>query len=319
MPKGLKFVAAVMVAVASAAIGWFGVKWWQDTQDIAAPTVSPSPTTSDVAYVRLSFSVGDVVSQVSRLIPHPACGESWAADSAEVNGVKISASAQETHRDGVQSISITAGYSPAGSQPVPFLGAEGDFIVTRDGVIVSPDWGAEFVPQYYVAAAGAPTAAGSGVTLTGAALCDVADDLSAIWSSVDFETANPEDIEAAQAAADAFTAEHAQLPPGEYKIYAVAPVMLGEAAAIARALSDEGVNNVGTLSYSIGESPLADDPRIAQYCEDEKDPTGQVVARNCAVPNDVLTDVLTRDVPAAYVVDGAPALAVSEPVVIVID
>lgn len=319
MPKALKLAAALMVALASAAIGWFGVKWWQDAQTSAAPTSSPSPSTTEIAYVRLSFSLSDVSSQVSRLMPHPSCGEKWSADPVTVSGVRLNVNAAPDDHDGEQSISIAAGYSLEGTDPVPFLGAEGDFIVTRDGVIVSPEWGAEYVPQYYVAAEGAETPAGSGVTLTGPALCDVADELSDIWANVDFETASEADIAAAQAAADAFTAEHAQLPPGEYKIYAVAPIMLGEPAAIARALSEEGVNNIGTLSYSIGESPLGDDPRITPYCEDEKDSTGEVVARNCAVPNDVLTDVLTRDVPAAYVLDGAPALAVSEPAVIVID
>lgn len=306
MPKALKFAAAIMVAIASAAIGWFGVKWWQDTQVSAEPSATPSPTTSEIAYVRLSFSLADVTSEVSRLLPHPACGESWEADAVAVNGVALNVSAATDTRDGAEVITISSGYSPEGSDPIPFLGAESDYIVTRDGVVVSPDWGAEYVPQYFVAAQGAETPAGAGVALTGPALCDVADELAEIWANVDFETASAEDIAAAQAASDAFNAEHAQLPPGEYKIYAVAPVMLGESAAIARALSEEGVNNIGTLSYSIGETPLGEDPRIAPYCEDEKDSTGAV-------------DVLTRDVPSAYVLDGPAALAVSEPVVIVID
>ena len=52
--------------------------------------------------------------------------------------------------------------------------------------------------------------------------------------------------------------------------------------------------------------------------EDQLHRARMVVARNCDVPADVLQDVLARDVPAAYVVTAAPALAVSEPVTITV-
>ena len=321
MPKALKIVAALMVALASAAIGWFGVKWYQDSRPIAAPsnTASPSPTASDIEYVRLTFSVDAVTQEVEGLLPRPECGAEWSGESTAANGVTLQLTAGlETTGDG-DHITISSSFVPAGADPVAFLGAEGDYIVTRDGVVVSPDWGAEYVPQYYVVSQGTETAAGDGVTLTGPTLCDVADELAEIWANVDFATASDEDIAAAQAASDAFNEAHASLAPGEYKIYAVAPVMLGEPAAIARALSGEGITNIGTLSYSIGDSPLGDDERIADYCEDERDAAGNVVARNCNVPSEVLEEVLARDVPAAYVVDGAPALAVSEPITIVVE
>ena len=51
--------------------------------------------------------------------------------------------------------------------------------------------------------------------------------------------------------------------------------MLGEAAAIARALSEEGVNDIGTLTYSIGDSPLGQDPRLDTYCTDETNAAGR--------------------------------------------
>ena len=321
MPKALKIVAALMVALASAAIGWFGVKWYQDSRTVAGPssTASPSPTTSDISYVRLTFSVSNVTAEVEDLLPRPECGAEWSGEPSAANGVTLRLSAGLESFDDGDRITISSGFTPEGADPVAFLGAEGDYIVTRDGVVVSPDWGAEYVPQYYVVSQGTETAAGDGVTLTGPTLCDVADELAEIWANVDFATASDEDIAAAQAASDAFNAAHASLAPGEYKIYAVAPVMLGEPAAIARALSAEGVTNIGTLSYSIGDSPLGDDERIADYCEDEMDASGNVVARNCNVPSEVLEEVLARDVPAAYVVDGAPALAVSEPITIVVE
>ena len=320
MPKALKIAAAVMVALASAAIGWFGVKWYQDSKPAASPPVSasPSPTTTAVAYVHLTFNLTDLSAQVAGLIPHPQCGDTWSGEAADANGVKLAANADVTTLDGADHLSVASGYSTLSQEAVAFLGTEGDYIVTRDGVVVSPDWGAEYVPQYYVAIPGSVTPAGTGVSLTGPTLCDVADQLADIWAKVDFETATPEDIAAAQQATDAFNAAHASLPPGEYKIYAVAPIVLGEPAAIARALSEEGVNNVGTLSYSIGESPLGTDPRLDEYCVDEQDSTGATVSRNCDVPQEVLTEVLARDVPRAYVVEGAPLLAVSEPTVITV-
>jgi hypothetical protein len=321
VPKALKIAAALMVAVASATIGWFGVKWWQDTQNSAQPqpTSSPSPTTTDIAYVRLTFNLADVTSQVASLTPQPVCGDEWTHEPAAANGVTLVANADKAVVADADTITIVSGYAPVGADPIAFLGAEADYIVTRDGVVVSPEWGAEYVPQYFVASTGAVVPAGNGVTLTGPTLCDVADQLAEIWAEVDFETASEEEIAAAQAASDAFNAEHASLPPGEYKIYAVAPVMLGEAAAIARALNEEGVTDIGTLSYSIGDSPLGDDPRLAEYCRDEADSDGNVVARNCDVPSDVLEEVLARDVPRAYIVEGTPALAVSEPITITVE
>ena len=320
MPKALKIVAAVMVALASATIGWFGVKWYQDSKAAAptSPSASPTPTTTAVAYVHLTFNLDEVSSQVTDLIPHPQCGDKWSDDAAVANGVKISAEADVKSVSGADHLTITSGFTPAGQEPVAFLGAEGAYIVTRDGVVVSPDWSAEYVPQYFVAAGGSVTPAGDGVTVTGPTLCDVADQLGAIWADVDFATATPEDIAAAQAKTDAFNSDHAALPAGEYKIYAVAPVVLGEAAAIARALSEEGVNDIGTLSYSIGDSPLGRDARIEKYCTDETNAEGDVVTRNCDVPQEVLAEVLARDVPKEYVVEGPPALAVSEPVVITV-
>jgi len=320
VPKALKIVAALMVAVASATIGWFGVKWYQGSQPTAptSPSASPSPTTTAVAYVHLTFNLDKLSSQVDGLIPHPQCGDKWSAEPAAVNGVKLSADADVKSVDGADQLTISSGFGPVGQDPVAFLGTEGDYIVTRDGVVISPDWGAEYVPQYYVAVPGSVTPAGDGVTLTGPTLCDVADQLAAIWAGVDFTTATAADIAAAQAKTDTFNKEHASLPAGEYKIYAVAPIVLGEPAAIARALSEEGVNDIGTLAYSIGDSPLGHDPRLDQYCTDETNASGAVVTRNCNVPQDVLADVLARDVPEEYVVDGPPALAVSEPVVITV-
>ena len=101
-------------------------------------------------------------------------------------------------QNGVDELDISAGYKTTSNDPLAFLATEGNFIVTRNGVVVSPDWGAEYVPQYFVAQAGTITPTTDGATLTGSSLCDVADQLSAIWDNIDFATATPEDIAAAQ-------------------------------------------------------------------------------------------------------------------------
>ncbi|MCR6711909.1 MAG: hypothetical protein NVV57_04070 [Demequina sp.] len=320
MPRALKIAAALMVALASAAIGWFGVKWWQDAHVTAepSPSASSTPTATSIAYVHLTFDNSKVVAAASAVMQHPACGDTWSGDATAANGVVLTAEATLDDEDGVDTLSITSNYTPEGQDPVAFVGAEGYYIVTRDGVVISPDWGGEYVPQYFVAIPGSKTPAGEGVSLTGPTLCDVSGQLAEIWANVDFDTATPEDIQAAQDATDAFNAEHAELPSGEYKIYAVAPIIVGEPAAIARALNDEGVSNIGTLSYSIGDTPLADDPRLEPYCTDQVSGEGDVTIRVCDVPQDVLDEVLARDVPQEYVVDGAPALAISKPVTITI-
>lgn len=322
VPKSLKIVAALVVVCASAAIGWFGVKWWQGTQQTAAPPPpadSPAPTTTPIATVRLTFDLDAVNSAAGAVLMVPSCGDEWVGAPNDANGVELVASADiRDAEDGPGQELVLSSTFTADDGPLAFLANEGDYIVTRDGVVVSPDWGAEFVPMYVVAD-GTGTSSGTEVILTGATLCDVADGLSEIWAEVDFSTATPEEIAAAQAKADAFNAEHATLPPGEYRIYATAPIIVGESAAIARALSEEGVENVGTLAYSIGETPLAADERLTPYCTDVVDAAGEPIARDCDVPTDVLQEVLTRDVPQAYVVAGQPALAVSQPIVIEVD
>jgi len=322
VPKSLKIVAALVVVCASAAIGWFGVKWWQGSQQAVAPippSGSPSPTTTPIATVRLTFDLDEVNSAAGAVLVTPACGDEWAGAPTEANGVSLKATADiRDSEDGPWQEMVLSSAFEADGGPLAFLANEGDYIVTRNGVVVSPDWGAEFVPQYVVAD-GTGTSTGTEVILTGATLCDVADGLSEIWAEVDFSTATPEEIQAAQEKADAFNAEHASLPPGEYRIYATAPIIVGEAAAIARALSEEGVENVGTLAYSIGETPLANDDRLTPYCTDLVDSVGEPIGRDCDVPTDVLREVLTRDVPLAYVVTGQPGLAVSQPIVIQVD
>jgi len=318
VPRPLKFVAALLVACASAAVGWYGVKWWQAGQVISAPivTTTPSPSATPIATMRLTFDLAALTTAVDPLLTRPECGDAWDGSATAANGIAAVAGASMRSENGVDELDITAGYKTASNDPIAFLATEGNFIVTRNGVVVSPDWGAEYVPQYFVAQAGTITTTSDGATLTGSSLCDVADQLSAIWDSIDFTTATAEDIAAAQQLTNDFNAAHAALPPGEYKIYSWSPVVLGEPAAIARALTEEGVNDIGTLAYSIGSSPLADDPRLSPYCVDEMDDFGNAVARRCDVPAAVLQDVIARDVPASYVVEGPPAVALSAPTVI---
>lgn len=321
MPKPLKIVAALLVASASAAAGWYGVKWWQASQ-VAEPapmvTVSPSPTATPIPTVHLTFDLAALTAAVEPLMERPQCGDTWDGSATAANGITPVTDASLRSANGVDELEISAGYKTTSNDPLAFLATDGNFIVTRDGIVVSPDWGADYVPQYFVAQAGTITPTSGGATLTGSTLCDVGDQLSAIWQNIDFATATPEDIAAAQKLTDEFNAAHAALPPGEYKIYAWSPIVLGEPAAIARALMEEGVNDIGTLAYSIGNTPFAGDPRLSPFCEDQTDTDGTVVGRNCDVPANVLKEVIAQDVPQSYVVDGPPALAISAPTVVTI-
>jgi hypothetical protein len=319
--KPVKIVAAVVVACASAAVGWYGVKWWQAGQVVAAPatvTATPSPSTTPIATIHLTFDLEALTAAVQPLIEQPQCGDTFTGTATPANGITPVADASLRTVDGVDEIDINAGYKTASNDPLAFLATEGNYIVTRNGVVVSPDWGTDYIPQYFVAQAGTITPTSDGVMLTGSTLCDVADQLNAIWQHIDFATAKPEEIAQAQKLADAFNTAHAKLPPGEYKIYAWSPIVVGEPAAIARALTEEGINDIGTLAYTIGNSPLADDPRLTPYCTNQTDDAGAVIGRSCDVPPVVLKEVIARDVPVSYVVGGAPALAISEPTIVTI-
>ena len=316
MPKPLIVVAALLVACLSAAAGWFGVKAWRDSQTVAQPTAAPSPTASaspEQQTVSLTFDVAAINRSVAGLHTVPACGDTYAPDAHAANGVQARVDGAVMLEGDVETLEANPGYRVTGDEPLAFLAGEGTVVVTRDDVVVSPDWGAEFVPEYYVAEPNQTTFTEGKVTMTGGDLCDVAGELSAIWDGLDWSTATEAQIAATQAQAAAFDEAHKKLPPGEYKIYSLSPVILGEPAAIARTLSEEGMSGLATLQYTIAYSPLADDPAITPYCKTVTDDAGNPTERQCDVPTDVLLEVLTRDVPVDYVVDGAPDEAVSAP------
>lgn len=313
MRKILIIIAATLVAVGSAAAGWFGVKAWKTSQTAQqpAPTASPTASTStDGATVQLSFDAAAVVASADGLFTAPECGTTWTPDSAEANGVlpKVDVSLRTT--GGVDTVSVVPGYSTK-TAGIGFLASEGAWVVTRDDVVVTPDWGADFVPEYFVAQPGETTLTQNNVEFTGATLCDVADEFNAIWAGFDWSTATEDQIADKQAETAAFNDAHRSLPPGNYKVYQWSPIVLGEPAAVARVLAAEGVTGLGSLGYSIGYSVLADDPRVAEHCTDQTDADGNLLSRNCDVPAEVLAQVLTRDVPVDYIADVPPAVAFS--------
>ena len=306
MNKGLMAVGAVAIAGLSAAIGWYGVKLLvpADEQAVAEPTGTP---TADVDTVPLTFDLAAVEQQASGLFTPPACGEEWSSEPVEANGVIPVVEAMTTQGGA----SVTTSFQNASTETKAFLAQEGQLIVTRDGVVVTPDWGSEFVPDLYVTTSDASAPTSDTVDFSGAALCDVAGELSAIWDDFDWSSATEEEIAARQQEAEDFEAEHQDLPPGEYQVYAWSPIILGESAAAARALVEEGITDLAYLQYTAGYSPLRDDPRIAEHCEESETPDGQTELL-CDVPQDVLTEVLRRDVPTYYVVEAEPAIAISE-------
>lgn len=324
MPKPLIIVAALLVACVSAAAGWFGVKAWRDSQAVAEPVVTtppsatPGPSTGEPT-VSLTFDVQAISDSVADLHHVPACGETYAPDAHVANHVEARVDGAVMLNDGTETLEANPGYRVTGDDPLAFLASEGTVVVTRDDVVVSPDWGAEFVPEYYVANPNDTMLTQGGVNMTGAELCDVADQLNDIWDDIDWTTATDAEIAAAQAKAATFEDAHKELPAGEYKLYMLSPVVVGEPAAIARTLTEQGISGLATLQYTIGYSPLADDPDVQKYCDTVTDEEGNVTETQCNVPPEVLLDVLRRDVPAGYVVAGEPDEAVSEAYSITVD
>ncbi|MFP5359814.1 MAG: hypothetical protein ACLGHM_04875 [Actinomycetes bacterium] len=311
MRKILLTLAALTIAIGSAAAGWFGVKAWRSSQEapVAQPTVSESAQPSGET-VELAFRVADVNASVADLFSPPECGAEWTPPSSEANGVLPSVDASVRQVAGVDTVTVVPGYTTP-TAGLGFLANEGAIIVTRDDVVVTPEWGAEFVPEYFVASPGETTLTQNNVEFTGATLCDVAAELAAIWEGFDWGTATPEEVAAKQAETEAFNAAHETLPAGDYKVYQWSPIVLGEPAAIARVLSEEGITGLAGLQYTIGYTSLYEDPRVQEHCTDQSDAEGNLLSRNCDVPEDVLAEILTRDVPVEYIADIPPAVAFS--------
>ncbi len=304
MHKGLMVIGAITVASASAAVGWYGVKWIVSSDE--SPAAAPSETSAG-ATVPLSYDLAAIESAGEGLFSPPACGETWTADATSANGV-IPVVSVET-ADGAASARVA--FTSEAEGITAFLAQQGQLIVTRDDVVVTPEWGSEFVPELIMTAGESPSAASDSYAITVSSLCDVADEMSALWDDFDWDNATDEEVAARYEEVAAFEAEHASLPSGKYKVYAWSPIIQGEAAAVARSLTEEGLTDLALLQYTAGYSAIADDERIAPYCEESETPDGATELL-CDVPQDVLTEVLTRDVPESYIVDAEPTIAISE-------
>lgn len=308
MRKLLLVIGAVAVAAASAAVGWFGVRLFINPDEPAAspsPTVSPTPSTDTVS---LTFDLAQIEAEAAGLFVPPVCGESWTAPAHSAHGIVPTVQVGEP-QDGAAS--ATVAFGTEADHAVAFLGQQGQIIVTRDDVVVTPDWGSEFVPDLYTADPSGTGSASQSIAITGPALCDVAAELAALWDDFDWDTATDEDINAQYQQAAEFEEANATLPPGEYKVYAWTPVILGDHAAIAITLAEEGITDLAHLQYAAGYSPLAGDPRIEPYCRSETTDDGEIDSQ-CDIPQDVLSEVLRRDVPSEYIVDAPPEVAMSE-------
>ena len=308
MNKGLMAVGALAIAGASAAIGWYGVQLLVNPDSQAGATPVASPTQDSAAStVPVTFDVGQIEAEAAGLFTPPACGDEWSSEAQPANGVVPEVSVTHDAAGATASVSFVT----TEDQALAFLAQEGQLIVTRDGVVVTPDWGGEFVPDYRVASPEGPSTSSSTVDFSGPSLCDVAAELSAMWDDFDWESATDDDIAARQAEAEEFENEHRELPAGEYKVYAWTPVILGDSAAAARALIEEGFTDLAYLQYTAGYSPLADAAEIEEYCEESPTQDGSSELL-CDVPQDVLAGLLQREVPEHYVVDAPPAVAISE-------
>ncbi|WP_061961527.1 hypothetical protein [Demequina flava] len=303
MNKALMVVGAVAIAGASAAVGWYGVKYlFAPDETDASAGGEPAGAT-----VPLTFDLSQVAAEGADLFTPPACGEEWTAQATRGNHVMPVVDVA-TDDDGA---SVHVAFTSDLEGVTAFLAQEGQVIVTRDDVVVTPDWGTEFAPELFVTTEDHDTAPGATLQMSGASLCDVAGDLDAILGDFDWENATEDEIAAQYEKAAEFEQENQALPAGEYKVYAWTPIIVGEQAAVARKLAEEGITDLALLQYTAGYSPLADDPAIQPYCSENETPDGGTELL-CDVPQDVLMELLERDVPESYIVDDEPVVAISE-------
>ncbi|WP_062077595.1 hypothetical protein [Demequina globuliformis] len=305
MNKGLMAVGAVALAGASAAVGWFGVQFLfaPESSDTAAEgSDAPSGAT-----VPLTFDLAQVVEHGDGLFTPPACGETWSAEPTPGNGVMPVV--EVTQNDSGASARVA--FTSQSEGITAFLAQEGQVVVTRDDVVVTPDWGSEFAPELFITTDEVTAAPGAQLDMSGASLCDVASELDSILSDFDWENATEDEINAQYEKAAQFEQDNADLPAGEYKVYAWSPIIMGEQAAVARKLAEEGITDLALLQYTAGYSPIAQDERIQPYCEENETPEGTTELL-CDVPQEVLLEVLERDVPESYIVDNEPTVAISE-------
>jgi hypothetical protein len=267
----------------------------------------------------LSYDAEALAEEIDALFEPPACGETFEAKATEANGVTPIASATLRQQPSWMSIDVAATFTTDFEDVVTFLADDQNIVVTRDGVVVSPDLEATYTPSLFRATEGFDTVQAAGLGFSPANLCDVADKFSDFWDTFDWDTATSAERAEADRLATEVHAAHAEFPPGEYAMYVWTPIVMGEPAAIARALAEEGLTELAYLEWNLGWTELASDPRLTKYCTTETDADGQVVGTLCDVPAAVLRDVLARDVPASYIVDVPPALGISAPAVIVVE
>jgi hypothetical protein len=315
MRKALIAVSAVIIASASAAIGWFGVQWLgigSNDPMPENPVASGSPTAAPADTVPLSWSLSAASGLVAGLFETPDCGAEWSSSATETYGIVPVVTATADAESATVSASVTLTASSEELQS--FLATTSNVIVTRDGIVVTPAWGPEFVPELHQAATGSDSDASTPVVFGASELCDREEEFNALFDGFDFGGATDEELAAQQAKIDEWNAANSEFPAGEYKVYAWTPVEFGTQAAIASVLYDEGISDLAYLQYTAAYSPIADDPRIAPYCQD-----GSAGDRLCDIPEDVLAEVLTRNVPTSAIVDRDPAVVISEAAVFVVE
>lgn len=330
MVRGL--MTAIAVAVIALAGGILATQYWPSATpkrgyDIVLPgtssqppTASPSPTDGPGAEtVSLTWNDVEVAAAVDGVFTPPECSHEFTADASPGHSIEPIARATHHQDAPLETIEVITVFESLSGDPVHFLADEQLVIVTRDGVVVTPDWGMVFTPALYTARAGFTPFEGAPFSFGASGLCDVASEDDEYWDSFDWDTATSEEIAEADRRAREFQDRHATFPPGEYAVYVWTPVVLGEHAAVARALHDLGVTDLPHLEYVIGYSDLVEDPRVMEHCVPDFDFLANVVGYSCDVPPDVMREVLTLDVPLDYVVDAPVTYAISAPTIITVD
>lgn len=317
----LRFAAVAGVVVLGVGVLGYGLvnygPEWASVGTADGPTTSASPSSSVLAVM---WDPGITTADALAGFRYPECGAEFAPAAVSVGGVIPEVQDDGAYEDPVGGtvLSFTELYVTEPDGPAAVLSLPYMFVITLDDeVVLTP--GNDFGP--YLSLDLATTTGQSsqgGIGIGRGSFCDAREAYREAFEEVDWEELSPDEQEQRQIESDAWwekwNKDHAQPPPGTYRVYIVTPIVLGEQALVGQALRDLGVDYLPNLEGNLAYTPLADDPRVVPYCTtvQQVDYEEEV----CDPPADVLRDVLTMEIDAAKVVHAEPGIAISEPLVL---
>jgi hypothetical protein len=299
-----------VAAVAIGAVAYGAVRYLPTASDTAqTPTASASPSATTVS---VTWNPGPDIKTALTGFALPECGDTYAPAAQAVGGVTPRPSIDwESDPDTGTMAILQDAFTGESGAPGFVLAGSSTFVVTLDDAVVYAVQGDNTSAGGF--GVNTPTVNAGGYGLSGVDLCTV-DDAKATfqkrWGDFDWENATQDQLDAYSAAWRKFAKKHSALLAGTYKVYQISPLVFGEQAALGQVFFAEGLD-LHSLSQDISWTDLADDPRVSPYCTGDPD----LGTWECTPPPDVLREVLTRDVDPSSVIDTAPGLGISAPLV----